>query len=249
VGRRLALKNEPEFDRFSHSYEDLLKDPIRDRFSGGTSEFFHRRKRDLIVEYFHCRGINTRELSYLDLGCGKGELLTLLHDDFAYACGCDPSHQMITTGQLKAHGIDARVQHEIGRIPFEDGQFDLVSAVCVYHHLPPDHRRGLTAEARRVLRPNGTFVIIEHNPYNPLTRLIVSRTPVDADAILLRPSETRHLFEHQGLVIEDQRYFLYLPERAYRRLGFLEAALGPWMPLGGQYAVFARSNSNRPAHP
>jgi SAM-dependent methyltransferase len=149
---------------------------------------------------------------------------------------------MMAMGDLKGRGIDARVQVETGRIPFDEGQFDFVTAVCVYHHVPPAYRQSLTAEVHRVLKPGGVFAIIEHNPYNPITRMIVSRTPVDADAILLRPAETRHLFRRQGLVIDNQQYFLYLPERVYRRLGFVETALCSWMPLGGQYAVFGRAS-------
>jgi SAM-dependent methyltransferase len=236
------LKDAPEFDSFSDSYEELIKNPIRDRFSGGTSDFFHRRKRDLIRDHFRLRGIDTRTLSYLDLGCGKGELLTLLKDDFSRACGCDPSKGMIAMGGLEARGIDARVQLEDERIPFDDGQFDFVTAVCVYHHVAPAYRRNLTTEVRRVLKPNGVLAIIEHNPHNPVTRWIVSRTPVDVDAVLLRPAETRQLLCHEGLTVQNLRYFLYLPEVAYRRLGFLERALGSWMPLGGQYVVFGRSN-------
>jgi hypothetical protein len=88
-----------------------------------------------------------------------------------------------------------------------------------------------------VLKPGGTFAIIEHNPYNPVTRGIVKRTPVDADAILLKPSETRSLMGRQGFAIRDLQYFLYLPEKLYRSLGALETIfLG--LPLGGQYAAF-----------
>jgi hypothetical protein len=85
------------------------------------------------------------------------------------------------------------------------------------------------------------LAIIERNPYNPLTRLIVSRTPVDADAKLLRPIETRGLLRQQGLEIDKVQYFLYLPEGAYQRLSFLEKTLCSRIPLGGQYAVFGRS--------
>jgi len=89
-----------------------------------------------------------------------------------------------------------------------------------------------------VLRPGGWFAVIEHNPYNPVTRLIVSRTPVDAGAILLRPSETRRLLRDSGFRIDAQQYFLYCPERPYRQFGGLESVLRA-IPLGGQYAVFA----------
>jgi SAM-dependent methyltransferase len=233
-------QDKPEFDHFSGSYDQLLNDPIRDRFGSGGSEFFHVRKRDLIRAYFKRRRTDTRRLAYLDLGCGKGELASLLQGDFARVAGCDPSEGMLNAGELVSKGIQARVQDDPGRIPFEDAAFDFVTAVCVFHHVPLSERLALMKEALRVLKPGGTLAIIEHNPYNPVTRLIVSRTPVDADAILLRSAETRHLFRDAGLKVDEQRYFLYFPEFLYRWLGGLETALAK-VPLGGQYAVFGRS--------
>ena len=230
----------PEFDTLSQGYEELLKDPLRDRFTGGTQEFFHVRKRDLILEFLRHKRVDPSQLSFLDVGCGKGELLTLLRADFRQVSGCDLSAGMLEAGGLSAKGIHAVVQPDPERLPFEDARFDFITAVCVYHHVPPELRGSLTAEIRRVLKPGGWFAIIEHNPYNPITRLIVSRTPVDADAILLRPSATRRLLDGAGFQIEAQPYFLYFPERLYRLFGSLEAVLRR-VPLGGQYAAFARA--------
>jgi hypothetical protein len=52
-------------------------------------------------------------------------------------------------------------------------------------------RPSFTAEVLRVLGTRGIFCIIEHNPLNLATRFIVSRTPVDADAHLLRAGRQR----------------------------------------------------------
>ena len=234
-------QDKPEFDHFSDDYDQLLNDPIRDRFSPGGAEFFHLRKRDLIRDYFRRRQTDTGKLAYLDLGCGKGELVSLLRNDFARVAVCDPSEGMLRAGELVSKGIETRVQDDPGRIPFEGAAFDFITAVCVFHHVPPSARAALLLESCRVLKPGGTLAIIEHNPYNPITRLIVSRAPVDADAILLRPSETRRLFREAGLTIDDQRYFLYFPKFIYRRLSRLESALVK-VPLGGQYAAFGRSS-------
>jgi SAM-dependent methyltransferase len=133
--------------------------------------------------------------------------------------------------------LDVRVQDDPGRLPFDDAHFDFVTAVCVYHHVPVAARAALTGEMRRVLRPGGVFAIIEHNPYNPATRLIVSRTPVDADAILLKPAETRALLREAGFSIGYEPYFLYLPEKLYQHAAAFENLLRH-VPLGGQYAVF-----------
>jgi SAM-dependent methyltransferase len=227
--------NQPEFDRYSPSYEELLKDPIRDRFMAADSKFFHERKRDLIRAQFRSMQVDTAPLSYLDLGCGKGELASLLRHDFHRVAGCDPSAGMLSF----AEGVETRVQDDAGKIPFAAGEFDFVTAVCVYHHVPPAARLALSQEVSRVLKPGGIFAIIEHNPYNPVTRKIVSRTPVDADAILLKAGETCQWLGQAGFKPRSPQYFLYFPESIYRRggqqiEGFLYA-----LPLGGQYAVFA----------
>lgn len=226
---------EPRFDQLSSSYEELLRDPLRDRFAGPA--FFHRRKRDLIRRFFRRRRLSTAGLRYLDVGCGKGELLSLLQTDFEHVAGCDVSSGMV--GEIS--GIETRVQRDALQIPFGDAEFDLVTAVCVYHHVPPADRRMLTGEIKRVLRPSGILCMIEHNPFNPITQLIVSRTPVDADAVLLRAAEARRLAANAELAPLEQDYFLYFPQALYRCVGRLEALLTK-VPLGGQYAVFSQKH-------
>lgn len=230
---------QPEFDRYSPCYEELLRDPIRDRFKGPASEFFHVRKRNSIRSYFRRQGIETQALRYLDVGCGKGELISLLREDFGYVAGCDPSEGMLQG----VDGIDTRVQRDPAKLPFDNGEFDFVTAVCVYHHVPFAGRLALTKEVRRVLKPGGIFAIVEHNPYNPVTRAIVRRTPVDADAILLKPAEATKLMHLAGFRPGAVQYFLYLPEPLYRRGGHHVEELLRNVPLGGQYAAFGRNDA------
>jgi len=230
----------PEFDKYAASYEVLLKDPVRDRFGGGPV-FFQERKRDLIQAYCRRHGLLTQSMRYLDVGCGKGDLLALLRDDFAGVAGCDPSTEMLASSE----NVEVRRQTDSGRIPYEDGEFDFVTAVCVYHHVPIAERAALSREVNRVMKPGGVFAIIEHNPYNPVTRRIVSRTPVDANAILLKPSESTEILQQAGFALQEFQYFLFVPEFIYRRVGdALEQRLGKF-PLGGQYAVFATKNDSR----
>ncbi len=227
-----------EFDAYSAAYEELLRDPVRDRFASGT-EFFHRRKRDIVCDYFAARQQNTQRLAYLDVGCRQGELTRLLQSEFGSVAGCDPSAGMLEAARFKTSDVEYRLQSDPHVIPFADDTVDFATAVCVYHHVSPMERPRLTREVYRVLKPGGVFALIEHNPWNPVTQLIVSRTPVDRDAILLRPKETRTLLREQGFEVDDERYFLYFPEAFYRECAGVEAILGR-LPLGGQYAVFGK---------
>lgn len=228
--RRLTV---PEFDRHAPLYDELLQDPLRNLFTGEQSHFFHLRKRDLLLKYFRDRHINTKRLDYLDVGCGQGELLTLLHKDFNRCVGCDPSPEMLS----ELRGIETRVQDHGDTLPFESATFDFITAVCVFHHVPRSARFELMGEIRRVLKPGGVFAIIEHNPYNPITRTIVNRTPVDANAVLLKPAEVKQLVRSAGLNVSASKYFLYFPLNLYRTLGRFEEWLSE-IPLGGQYAIF-----------
>lgn len=228
--------NSSQFDGFAHNYDAMLKDPLRDRFAGAEPDFFHARRRDLIRNYLRRRKRRSQDLHFLDVGCGRGELLKLLASEFGRAAGCDPSVEMLAS--LGGSPVETRRQADSASLPFESGSFDLVTAVCVYHHVPPEGRAALTREIRRVIRPGGIFCMIEHNPYNSVTRAIVSRAPIDADVILLTPAQSRELMRGAHMTIDRQAFFLFFPAGVYRRAGALEELLAK-LPVGGQYATFA----------
>ena len=80
--------------------------------------------------------------------------------------------------------------------------------------------------------------MIEHNPLNPVTKLVVSRVPLDKDAQLLSARAARCLTAAAGLQPFPTEYFLYFPKSIYAKLGRIERMLR-WLPLGGQYASYA----------
>jgi SAM-dependent methyltransferase len=221
-----------EFDRLAAEYEKLLEDPLRDYFAPG-SDFFVTRKLDMLLGFAGARGLDTSKMTWLDVGCGKGQLLRAGRPHFARVVGCDVSSAMFEG----CRDLDVTEQIDPDRLPFEDASVDWVTAVCVYHHVDPAARSRLTIEIRRVLKPAGVFAIIEHNPLNPVVQMIVRRTPVDEHAILLTARSARRLMTDAGLEAVDTRYFLYLPQWLYRRGRLLEKSFEK-VPLGGQYAAF-----------
>jgi SAM-dependent methyltransferase len=136
-------------------------------------------------------------------------------------------------------GIDARQQPSSTELPQFGHSFDLVTAVCVYHHVHGEDRRLLTDSIRSVLSPGGVFCMIEHNPFNPVTRLIVSRCPVDRDAELLSGTEAAGILHFAGFEVVETSYFLYFPRQMFGLLRGVERRLRS-VALGGQFAVFGR---------
>src|SRR5215467_3316828 len=211
-------KKPTTFDNYAGNYAELIKDPIRERFAE-SSRFFQQ------------LGIRPSALDWLDVGCGQGDMLRVGKPLFKSATGCDPSKGMLES----CADLRVLVQESLDKLPFDDATFDFLTAVCVYHHVPYDERPRLTREALRVLKPGGMFCVIEHNPWNIATRVIVSRTPVDADANLLSPRKTRRMLSEAGSKVRITRYFLLFPESIYSYVSAIEDTLSP-VPLGGQYS-------------
>jgi SAM-dependent methyltransferase len=229
-------KSPPEFDRYAPSYTELLDDPVRNRFARDPLHF-HRRKWILIESLLRRAGLDLQALKWLDVGCGRGELLELAGINFRQAMGCDPSSNMLSPDT----SFKMYKQPSLVELPFADNSVDFVTAVCVYHHVHGEARTLLTDEIRRVLAPGGLCCIVEHNPWNPVTLSIVKRCPVDVDAELLTAQAASRLFEASGFEALETDYFLYFPEWLFNsRVGALEKGLH-WLPFGGQYASLTRN--------
>lgn len=226
-----------EFDRLAPEYKELLNDSVREYFAPG-SEFFLTRKIDMLLDFAASQGLDTRQVTWLDVGCGQGDLLRAAQPHFGRALGCDVSLGMI------AECRDLEVVHQANpvRLPFEDGSVDWATAVCIFHHVSPPERAPLVADIYRVLRPGGIFAMIEHNPFHPAVQLIVRRTPIDKNAKLLTAQTARRLIEATSMETVATRYFLYVPQRVYGWAASLERALDR-VPLGGQYVVFGKKHS------
>jgi SAM-dependent methyltransferase len=225
-----------EFDNHAAAgYEKLLQDPVRQRF--GESQFFFERKLTLLRALYERYARPTQSASWLDVGCGKGTLLQIGKKHFTEVAGCDVSGGMIEA----CEGLNVRKQSSPRQIPFADRSFDLVTAICVYHHVEAGDRSSLTADISRVLKPKGLFCMIEHNPINPITQLIVRRSPIDSHAHLLTAGNARRLVRAAQMNVLVTRYFLYFPERLYFKMAAAEEVLAPF-PLGGQYAVLCQNH-------
>lgn len=222
------------FDEFADEYERLLHDPLRDRFAGGSDFFIEQKCRVLLREL--ARGSGGRRLTLLDSGCGQGTAIGFLRRSHR-VFGADVSQSMLSDAVVRG---PVAVQEPFD-LPFRAGAFDAAYAFCVYHHIDAaDHVRHLR-EMARVVAPGGRVFVFEHNPYNPVTRTIFARAPIDRGCHMIPPPALRRTFAEAGLTAVRHGYLLFVPESLWPVLGFLEPALSR-LPLGGQYFVSGRKS-------
>lgn len=100
----------------------------------------------------------------LELGCGGGINMEFYHPDrIASFTGLDPSPELLAMSRAAAArcGIAADIRGGVGEaMPFESGQFDTV--VTTFTLCSVTDQTAVLAEIRRVLKPGGTALFLEH---------------------------------------------------------------------------------------
>ena len=175
----------------------------------------------------------------IDVGCGSGVLgFVAARLGAARIIGCDVSAAMLRHANASWRDRHSRPEFAVitkDRAPFGDGTFDIIVVCCVLHHIPIGARSRVFEELRRLLAAGGRCVVFEHNPYNPATRWMVSRSPIDRNVTLLNAKEVSDSLEGAGLCLVKRTYMIFVPPRL-PGASAIDARLG-WLPLGGQFAV------------
>lgn len=221
------------FDEFADEYDRLLRDPLRNRFTGGNDYFIELKCRALLRQ-LPDRHASGRPLRVLDAGCGQGTAFGFLRHRLR-VFGSDVSPAMLREA-VRSGPVTVQ---EAFDLPFADGTFDAAYAFCVYHHIEREHHQRHLRELSRVVARGGRVFVFEHNPFNPVTKVVFSRAPIDAGCRMIRPAALRRVFGDAGLTDVRHGYLMFVPRALARPLGFLESALS-WLPLGAQYFVSGR---------
>jgi 2-polyprenyl-6-hydroxyphenyl methylase/3-demethylubiquinone-9 3-methyltransferase len=162
----------------------------------------------------------------LDLGCGKGRFARSLREQGARVVGLDVSSGMLA----QADDID-RVRASARRLPFAAASFDGALAVEVFEHLAPQSLDHVCREVLRVLRPGGTFVVIDKNACS-----------WNARRPWLPSLAVKWIDERRGR-------WMYSPRDAVRERWFapweLKRRLGRWFPEVRVWHLLSRSEASR----
>jgi 2-polyprenyl-3-methyl-5-hydroxy-6-metoxy-1,4-benzoquinol methylase len=223
----MTKTEKPEFDYYADSYEHELNSSITG--FAMDSAYLAEYKIERIVSNIP----NHQSLKILDFGCGVGRSLSLLRKHFPSAelWGFDVSEKSIALARQRIGNV--QLTHEIEALPLH--AFDVILAANVFHHIPAAQRLHVMHDCKRLLKADGHFFIFEHNPFNPLTKLIFARCIYDQHAAMLSRAATLALASEAGLSVVRSEYTLFFPQPLALLRG-LERFLG-WLPLGAQYYV------------
>jgi SAM-dependent methyltransferase len=139
---------------------------------GGLRSVLDPRDRDgrknRYIDALHKRAIETAGLPIdggvvLDYGCGNGRIARFLRGRCSLVVGVDITHDMLVAAASSRSTNDLYLRNDPIALPFPEGAFDLIVSTYVlqyFAHEPPVFA-AVAAELRRVIKPDGTLLIIE----------------------------------------------------------------------------------------
>ncbi len=224
----------PLFDTYATDYDAALAQGIS--VSGEGKDFFAQGRTTWLAR--RLKQLNEHPQTVLDFGCGTGSATPFLlaMPGIKSVVGKDVSPTSIETAR-RQHG-SPRASFQTLQAATPSAQTDLVFCNGVFHHIPLAERAAAVRFIHQSLRPGGLFAFWENNPWNPGTRLVMSRIPFDRDAITLTPPEARRLLVENGFTILSTDFQFIFPN-LLRWLRPLETPLHR-LPFGAQYLVLAR---------
>ena len=112
----------------------------------------------------------------LDLCCGTGGVVLAFVEGYSdtLLVGCDFSRGMLNKARRKNMGKQAFfVEADAAQLPFADDTFDVVACSHALYELKGQAREKALWEMKRVSRPGGCVLLMEHEvPANPVLRLL-----------------------------------------------------------------------------
>jgi len=106
----------------------------------------------------------------LDIGCGTGKQISLLPNNIN-VIGVDNSPAMLKIADKQATG--KCIEADAVNLPFQDNKFDLIISQFALHEKNMETINSELKEIKRLLKPNGKFLIVDFD--YPTKRTILSQ--------------------------------------------------------------------------
>ena len=163
------------------------------------SHWWYTGRRKILSSFLEdiCGRVTDRRPRILDVGCGTGANLLML-SKYGDAEGVDLSEDALAF--CRERGLENVKLGAAEKLPYEDGTFDLVTALDVVEHLDDD--LGGLSEMRRVLRPGGRVLL-----FVPTFMFLWGlQDDVSNHRRRYRMPELRRVLEHAGFEVERTTY-------------------------------------------
>ena len=116
----------------------------------------------------------------LDIGCGTGTLAVRLKQRVpgAHVTGLDPDELALSRARSKAERARVDILFVRGfadTIPSADRSFDRVLSSMMLHHLTDDEKAATLRDVHRVLKPGGSFQLLDFTADHTHPRGVIAR--------------------------------------------------------------------------
>ena len=151
---------------FSDASADRYDMQVETLFTGAAAPM---RRQALPFVRAAIAGRDPASLSLLDLGCGTGRFLTDVKDNWPglniTALDLSPAYLGKARASLGGEKTIRFFEGKAEATGLADQSFDIISAVYLFHELPPAVRADVAKEAARLLKPGGTFIEVDTIQY------------------------------------------------------------------------------------
>lgn len=121
------------------------------------------------------KGRDQRYAEVLDLACGTGRFMAQVLNAFPRLklSGLDlsPNYSELARREVRSWPQVEVIEGQAEALPLEDEAFDTIVSIFLFHELPPRIRPKVIAEAARVLKPGGTFIVADSLQFGDNTKL------------------------------------------------------------------------------
>ena len=111
------------------------------------------------------RGRDQRRLALLDVACGTGRFLRDVRLTYPAMnlTGVDLSESYLVEARRHLAGLRPAqlLRANAETLPLDAASQDIVTTIFLFHELPPDARRLISAEVARVLKPGGLLIFVD----------------------------------------------------------------------------------------
>ena len=224
-------KKKINFDQYANDYKHYISDSMG-KFDKNLS-YYHESKISITKD----RAIRNPS-NILDFGCGVGTMIPHMRKKFKKSkiFAFDESEDSLKFLKKKYPFVNCLKKID-GKL-----KFDLIFLSGVIHHIDKNIRKKILKKIYMSLKLTGRLIIFEHNPYNPLTNIVVKNCEFDKDAQLIKKKDLIKICENGSFKVDDSAYVFFFPS-SMKKFNVLEKYL-EWFFLGAQYFCIFKKNES-----